>query len=475
MKITRIILCGVITAVVIISQSANASEPIRLDPDNPHYFLFRGKPTVLVTSGEHYGAVLNRDFDYVKYLDELHAKKLNYTRLFSGLYFESPGDFGIVDNTLAPSPSALILPWARSSQPGYVLGGNKFDLNKLDAKYLARLKDFLAKADERGIVVELVLFCVFYQQSQWDHTPMNVANNINGIGTCTREKALTLDNGNLLATQETFVRKLMTELNGFDNLYYELVNEPWTNITQGWIDHMIDVAATAEDSLPNRHLIAHEVPSKQTQTGAQYARDNTQISVLNMHYERDLKNMPYYYPAGKVLSYDETGFDGNADLPYHVQAWQYMLAGGGVYDNLDYSFTVGHENGSAQIAPGTPGGGSAKLRLELSYLKVFLESFDLVKLKPADALVTGGVPNGGLVKVLAEPGKQYAVYIRGGTQTTLKMTLPKGSYTLQWLNTMTGVIDRTDSLNHHPGGTATLSSPPYGDDIAASIRAIVVN
>jgi hypothetical protein len=46
-------------------------EPLCLHPDNPHYFLFRGDPTIIVTSGEHYGAVLNLDFDYVKYLDTL--------------------------------------------------------------------------------------------------------------------------------------------------------------------------------------------------------------------------------------------------------------------------------------------------------------------------------------------------------------------------------------------------------------------
>jgi hypothetical protein len=32
--------------------------PIALHPDNGHYFRFRGKPAVLVTSAEHYGAVL---------------------------------------------------------------------------------------------------------------------------------------------------------------------------------------------------------------------------------------------------------------------------------------------------------------------------------------------------------------------------------------------------------------------------------
>ena len=44
------------------------------------------KPTILITSGEHYGAVLNLDFDYARYLDELHAHGLNLTRTFAGTY-----------------------------------------------------------------------------------------------------------------------------------------------------------------------------------------------------------------------------------------------------------------------------------------------------------------------------------------------------------------------------------------------------
>ncbi len=55
-------------AILALAGAACAAEPIRLHPDNPHYFLFRGKPTVLVTSGEHYGAVLNAEFDFAVYL-----------------------------------------------------------------------------------------------------------------------------------------------------------------------------------------------------------------------------------------------------------------------------------------------------------------------------------------------------------------------------------------------------------------------
>src|ERR1700693_2349084 len=44
------------------------AEPIRLNPTNPHYFLYQGKAIALVTSGEHYGSVINADFDFHKYL-----------------------------------------------------------------------------------------------------------------------------------------------------------------------------------------------------------------------------------------------------------------------------------------------------------------------------------------------------------------------------------------------------------------------
>jgi hypothetical protein len=69
--------------------------PLKLHPDNPHYFSFRGRPAVLVTSGEHYGAVLNADFDYVRYLDELKARGFNLTRTLSGVCREVPGSLDI--------------------------------------------------------------------------------------------------------------------------------------------------------------------------------------------------------------------------------------------------------------------------------------------------------------------------------------------------------------------------------------------
>src|SRR5262245_43971463 len=93
------------------SVSLNAAEPFRLHPANPHYFEFRGKPTVLITSAEHYGAVLNGAFDYIKYLDTLAKDGLNMTRIFTGGYREVPSDFGILRNTLAPEEANYVCPY----------------------------------------------------------------------------------------------------------------------------------------------------------------------------------------------------------------------------------------------------------------------------------------------------------------------------------------------------------------------------
>ena len=79
-----------------------------------HYFLWRGQPTVLITSGEHYGAVLNADFDYVKYLDTLAADKLNLTRTWTGGTYCEPPSGSISRGTRWRRCGAVLCPFARS-------------------------------------------------------------------------------------------------------------------------------------------------------------------------------------------------------------------------------------------------------------------------------------------------------------------------------------------------------------------------
>src|SRR6476661_7371332 len=109
MKRTSFLVAAFLVAQCLFAQT----NPIALDTENPHYFIYHGKPTILITSGEHYGALLNLDFDYLPYLDELKSRELNLTRTFTGSYVEPTGAFNIVHNTLAPAPGRYICPWAR--------------------------------------------------------------------------------------------------------------------------------------------------------------------------------------------------------------------------------------------------------------------------------------------------------------------------------------------------------------------------
>ena len=81
----------------------------------------------------------------------------------------------------------------------------------------------------------------------WNLSPMNTANNINGLGDAARTNVYTLDrNGGLLAVQEALVRKLVTELRDADNVMWEICNEPYFGgVTIEWQHHIADVYVRA--------------------------------------------------------------------------------------------------------------------------------------------------------------------------------------------------------------------------------------
>ncbi len=433
-----------------VAGAATQEQPIRLHPENPHYFLWRGKPTVLVASTEHYGAVLNADFDYRRYLDELKGKGLNYTRLFSGVYCEPWGE---PFNTLNPPQGRYLTPWARSDTPGYADGGNKFDLSRWDDVYFSRLRDFLQEARQRGVITELTLFCNWYDDGQWRLSPLHINNNTNNVGRLDFKVVNTLRSGDVLKHQEAMVRKIVSEVNGFDNLFFEICNEPGAD--GGWMDHMAQLVYEAESSLPKRHLIANN----------EHATPH--LSILNAHYDRDGSFVRKNHGRNIVIGYDETGFDSANDYPYRRQGWNFLLSGGGLYDNLDWSFSVAHPDGTETKWDKNLGGGSPALRQQLGILHAFLDSIDLVQMEPDKSVIAGGVP--GSAVALAEQGRQYAIYLDGGQQANLSLALPAGTWRAEWVNTKTGQVDKSEDFQHD-GGPRTLASPAYNEDIALRLR-----
>ena len=462
-------------------------QPVSLHPKNPHYFLFRGKTFAFITSGEHYGAVLNADFNFQRYLDTLKADGLNYARLFGGSYVEVPGkSFGILRNDLAPAPGRYIAPWARSAVPGYAGGGNKFDLDSWDPEYFKRLHEFLSAASEHGIVVEISLFSSQYGEAQANLNALNPANNVNGTAAMDWKKLHTLENGNALAYQERYTRKLVHEANAFDNIIFEIQNEPWSDrpavtgvigvvnpflqpperdrfpntvdladdLSLAWQARVVEWITSEEASLPNKHLIAQNYsnfgfPIRQLLPG---------VSIANFHYAYP-EAASWNSGLGKAISYDETGFLGREDDLYRRQAWNFMLSGGGIFDALDYSFSPGHEDGLDRD-PNGPGGGSEALRQQLHILSNFLQSFNLADLHPDAQTVKHA--SGTIARVLSNPGQEYAMYFDGDGPTKVTLDLPAGHYSGAWLNVRTGTIERSEDF-HSTGEIVVLESPAFAN------------
>jgi hypothetical protein len=465
---------------LLIQSLFHANAQLRLCASNPRYLQYKNEPLLLITSAEHYGCLINADFDYIAYLDALHDDGMNNTRVFAGPMIEREQDIGwmLFRNTLAPKPGRLVAPWARSNIPGYFGGGNKFDLDKWNEDYFKRLKDLIIQAEKRGIFIELTLFGNQYKDSLWMNSPLYPSNNIQHEGPSGTNSFLlfqTLKHPPLVTRQEAFVSKIIHELNSFDNLYYEVCNEPYneqkdSGAVDNWHHHMIQFIKQAETSLPKKHLIAinESVP------------DDPGVSIANYHYVyvTGRPSADSLYRLNKVIGLDETiGSLIHADVDdVRVEAWNYILQGGGTYNNLSWEYTVSAPTGTD----------SAKIiRSQLYQLQKFMQAFEYTRMKPVKN-TESKIPDNYFVRILAEAGKQYAAYLhhskpRGKTSVwgydaiisnfkdTLALDLPEGTYTIQFINPSTGSLMGNANTVLHKGGERILYTPLFTTDIALQI------
>ena len=480
---------------------ADTSSFLRVHPDNPHYLQYGGEPFLIVTSAEHYGSVLNRDFDYRRYLDTLADDGLNMTRVFAGTYVEHPGFFGLPANDpLSPAPGRFLAPWLRSATPGYAGGGNKFDLGRFDPEFFARLKDFLRYAEAKGIVVELVLFCGAYDDNLFEIFPFHPQNNVQALGHGELAETAwywTTDRGRnpFLDVQEALVREIVRELRDHPNVYYEIMNEPWLSSQvkandrvghddiYAWQSWVVGVIVDEESSFENKHLIAEGRHA----TAYDFYPLHPATSIVTFHYmffDTAYRDHPEAWHAptewdrwsklGRVIVNDETGQNGPDDRPYRQEAWETVLNGGHI-NNLDLSFLTDDPAGSRR--PTTHTGGGPELRSQLKVLKDFIHSFDFVRMAPRDDLIVAGDDPERKIRVrcFAEEGRQYAVAVldKGGEGASgVALRIAPGEYDFSWVDTKDGsVVARGRFTQAGPEATA-FDVPAYEEDIALAIRAV---
>ena len=73
----------------------------------------------------------------------------------------------------------------------------------------------------------------------------------------------------MVAVHESLVRKLVTELHQFDNIYYEICNEPYFGgVTLDWQRRIASVIVETETKLGGpAHMIAANIANGRARTG----------------------------------------------------------------------------------------------------------------------------------------------------------------------------------------------------------------
>lgn len=475
----------IIFCIIIMLADKLTSQPISLHPENNHYFIFKGQPTVLVASTEHYGAVINPDFDFSKYLKTIKNIGLNHTRIWLGDYVEQPGDFCIVQNTSAPLPGKFLAPWARSNEPGFAAGGNKFDLDKWDPEFFNRLHAFMKEASANDIVVECILFFV---GPNWKLMPMNPVNNVNETTNIQGQDYMTLKNGNILEYQKKFCLKMVNELNGYDNFIFNIANEPWFNNqehigfaspardeTKEWIREVSEWIVSEEKKLPKQHLISVDY----TNEGRIIPKEELEkywynISVFNHHYDKDAASVKLNYGINKVLSFNETGLMPPSSPQYRIQGWKYLMSGGALYNNLDFTFQTGAEDGSGGTTFNCNGYNAcsdSKVKYEMAALLKFMNKFDFAHCKPNYNIISCAWGDQNFC-AMENPGKEYVIYIYGGTNKgALQLTLVPGKYMVTWVNPSDGiVIESSEIKTFDNGGLLIPTYPEYSEDLTLMLK-----
>jgi hypothetical protein len=328
------------------------------------------------------------------------------------------------------------------------------------------MKVLAVEARDRDIVVEVTIFSPYpntaenywWNSADWQNA-WNGNFNVNGAFTSndTRHFYPEFYNLNYGETtragrtlrdyQQALVDKVVAELGGYKNVYFEIANEFAVEHWGAPADAIHNDARLRQwqetwvqriDSQSPRLVSVHSDTIGGAK-GTEYWIGNGAIDVLNFRFANKspgdisvLLNQSGAQISNKILAINES-FGGNDDTFYHDldkqtrYAWGMFVSGGHI---------AFYEPDARRIVS-DPRWETGAMRLRV--LRDIAESVSFWEMSPIDGsgneyddLITQG-PTGMNRQVLANPGSQYVAYFWGTpTSTAVGIGLPTGSYDYSW-------------------------------------------
>ncbi len=428
---------------------ASINGPLRLNPENPCFFVDGTGKAVLLTGSHTWanfqdiGLPGDKPFDWNEYLGFLAENHHNFIRLWVWEQ-EKKGAWTKSDIVFSP------LPYPKVERNGKQL----FDLDNWNESYFQRLRQRVEDAGKKGIYVSVMLFQGWALNKTntpgadpWLFHPFHPENNLQGVGknvvnNYRDDMSLgtlhALGNGDVLKYQEAYVKKVVETLNGFDNVLFEILNEGGT---KEWQYHMITYVKKLEKQMPKQHPV-----------GMTHA-----VSVAPAMFNDDLWNSPadWVSPADEPLDWMYPGSTYITDYRNRIPenpgkkvvildtdhlwgcggdylwAWKSFLKGLNPifmdpWDNLQYADTVA----VGWLAPcvyGRQHQPYVLLRKNLGAIRKISEEIDLVHCTPQT-----GITNTAFC--LAKPGETYILLAEAGKSVTIDLRNVKENFQVQWFD-----------------------------------------
>jgi len=463
---TLLMLCtkGLLLASFMAGQSfaAKATGPLRVHPANPRYFTDGSGKAVFLTGSHTWGNLQDYRYatlpspapmDFDAYLAFLTRHNHNFFRLWA---WESCWNPNAKQGTITYDP----MPYERPG-PGAALDGKpRFDLTRFNPAYFDRMRSRIAAARDNGIYASVMLFNGFSIVGKgnvggdpWRGHPFNPANNVNGIDGGANGAVHTLSNPAVTAHQEAYVRKVIDTVADLDNVLYEITNEDTgTSADIAWQTHIIQFIKRYEATKPKQHPVGFTVA---------YPGGNDAVLAQS---PADWISPAAKLPASdgrKVIvndtdhSYFWIGLRKDGPAAQRVWVWENFTRGNQCLF-MDPYLDPSHDPGRNDPAGGKPDPYWDTLRDAMGRTRAWAERMNLAAAVPHGELASTGF-------CLADPGREYLVYLPKGGEVTVDLSAATGELAVEWMDAAEGTTTRAEAVAG--GGRRTLKSPFAADAV----------
>jgi len=337
-------------------------------------------------------------------------------------------------------------------------GDPKFDLTRFDQRYFDRLRARVAAAGKKGIYVSVMLFNGFSIEGKGNVSgdpfsghPLNRENNVNGVGAAKGQALHTLSDPAITKFQESYVKKVIDSVNDLDNVLYEITNEDsGTPADIAWQIYLVALIKRYERSLAKQHPVGMTAcwpsgrdeflrngPADWISPAARLSVSDGRKVVLNdtdhSYFWTDLKK---HGPADQV-----------------AWVWKNFTCGNQCLF-MDPYLDPSHDPGRNSPAGNQPDAYWEPLRQAMGQTRAWSERLDLALAAPHPELASSQF-------CLANPGKEYLVFLPAESEVSLDLSGVDGTFQGEWIHLAEG---RTTPTEPVPGGSRRALKAPFSGD-----------